>query len=95
MALNGLIGAGAPQDCATHMLGHEITALTGIDHARTLAVAQPAHWRIGKEKKREKLLQYAERVWGITEGSEDARIEKAPQKLTILRCSLFMIRTEP
>ena len=77
MALNGLIGAGVPQDWATHMLGHEITALTGIDHARTLAVVQPANWRIRKEKKREKLLQYAERVWGITEGSEDARIEEA------------------
>ena len=77
MALNGLIGAGVPQDWATHMLGHEITALTGIDHARTLAVVQPANWRIRKEQKKEKLLQYAERVWGITEGSEDARIEKA------------------
>jgi len=77
MALNGLIGAGVPQDWVTHMLGHEITALTGIDHARTLAVVQPANWRIRKEQKKEKLLQYAERVWGITEGSEDARIEKA------------------
>lgn len=77
MALNGLIGAGVPQDWTTHMLGHEITALTGIDHARTLAVVQPANWRIRKEQKKEKLLQYAERVWGITEGSEDARIEKA------------------
>ncbi len=77
MALNGLIGAGVPQDWATHMLGHEITALTGIDHARTLAVVQPANWRIRKDKKKEKLLQYAEKVWGITEGDEDARIEKA------------------
>ncbi len=77
MALNGLIGAGVPQDWATHMLGHEITALTGIDHARTLAVVQPANWRVRKEQKKEKLLQYAERVWGITEGSDDARIEKA------------------
>lgn len=77
MALNGLIGAGVPQDWATHMLGHEITALTGIDHARTLAVVQPANWRIRKEQKKEKLLQYAERVWGITEGSKDVRIEKA------------------
>ncbi len=77
MALNGLIGAGVPQDWVTHMLGHEITALTGIDHARTLAVVQPANWRIRKEQKKEKLLQYAERVWGITEGSEDVRIEKA------------------
>ncbi len=77
MALNGLIGAGVPQDWATHMLGHEITALTGIDHARTLAIVQPANWRVRKDQKRDKLLQYAERVWGIAEGNEDDRIEGA------------------
>ncbi|MGL1930745.1 MAG: iron-containing alcohol dehydrogenase [Desulfotalea sp.] len=77
MALNGLIGAGVPQDWATHMLGHEITAITGIDHARTLAMVQPANWRLRKEQKKVKLLQYAERVWGITEGDDDARIEAA------------------
>lgn len=80
MALNGLIGAGVPQDWSTHMLGHEITALAGIDHARTLAAVLPANWRARKEQKREKLLQYAERVWSITEGSEDARIEEAITK---------------
>ncbi|MFN2368223.1 MAG: iron-containing alcohol dehydrogenase, partial [Desulfurivibrionaceae bacterium] len=80
MALNGLIGAGVPQDWSTHMIGHEITALTGIDHARTLAAVVPANWRVRKEQKREKLLQYAERVWNITEGSEDARIEEAITK---------------
>ncbi len=80
MALNGLIGAGVPQDWTTHILGAPITALFGIDHARTLAIVQPANWRIRKEQKREKLLQYAERVWGITEGSEDDRIEAAIQK---------------
>jgi NADP-dependent alcohol dehydrogenase len=80
MALNGLIGAGVPQDWSTHMLGHEITALAGLDHARTLAAVLPANWRVRKEQKREKLLQYAERVWNITEGSEDARIEEAITK---------------
>jgi len=42
MALNGLIGQGVPQDWATHMIGHELTSLYGIDHARTLAVVLPA-----------------------------------------------------
>jgi NADP-dependent alcohol dehydrogenase len=80
MALNGLIGAGVPQDWTTHVLGAPITALFGIDHARTLAIIQPANWRTRKVQKREKLLQYAERIWGITEGSEDDRIENAIQK---------------
>ncbi|WP_319550211.1 iron-containing alcohol dehydrogenase [Desulfogranum marinum] len=80
MALNGLIGAGVPQDWNTHMIGHEITALFGIDHAKTLAMVQPAVWKVRKEQKKEKLLQYAERVWGITEGDEETRIDAAISK---------------
>lgn len=75
MALNGLIGAGVPQDWATHMMGHEITALFGLDHAQTLAVVYPAVMAEMKEQKRAKLLQYAERVWNITGGSDDEKID--------------------
>lgn len=78
--LNGLIGAGVPQDWTTHMIGHEITAMFGIDHGKTLAVIQPAVWKVRKEQKHAKLLQYAERVWNLTEGDEDARIDAAIQK---------------
>lgn len=74
LALNGLIGAGVPQDWATHMLGHELTALHGLDHAQTLAVLLPAMLLVRREEKREKLLQYAERVWGLHEGDQDVRI---------------------
>jgi NADP-dependent alcohol dehydrogenase len=77
LALNGLIGAGVPQDWATHMLGHEITALHGLDHAQTLAIVLPAMLTVRKEQKRAKLLQYAERVWNIAEGSEEERISAA------------------
>jgi NADP-dependent alcohol dehydrogenase len=77
LALNGLIGAGVPQDWATHMLGHEITALHGLDHAQTLAIVLPAMLSVRREEKREKLLQYAERVWNITRGDEDDRITRA------------------
>lgn len=77
MALNGLIGAGVPQDWNTHMIGHEITALFGLDHAKTLAIVQPAVWKVRKDNKKAKLLQYAERVWNITEGDDDARIDQA------------------
>ncbi|NGM84287.1 iron-containing alcohol dehydrogenase [Paenibacillus sp. 7124] len=80
LALNGLICAGVPQDWAAHMIGHELTALYGIDHGRTLAVILPPLLEVRREKKRAKLLQYAERVWHITEGSEDDRINSAIQK---------------
>jgi NADP-dependent alcohol dehydrogenase len=77
LALNGLIGAGVPQDWATHMLGHELTALHGLDHAQTLAVVLPAMLQVRRDEKREKLLQYAERVWGLREGDQEARIDHA------------------
>jgi NADP-dependent alcohol dehydrogenase len=80
LALNGLIGAGVPQDWATHMVGHELTALYQLDHAQTLAVVLPAMLHVRREAKREKLLQYAARVWNITEGSADARIDAAIER---------------
>ena len=66
MALNGLIQKGVPTDWAVHAMGHELTAQYGIDHARTLAIVAPSHYRYNFEAKKEKLAQYAERVWGIT-----------------------------
>ena len=77
MALNGLIGAGVPQDWSTHMIGHELTGAFGIDHARTLSIVLPAVMKVRREQKRGKLLQYAERVWQITEGDEETRIDQA------------------
>lgn len=73
MALNGLIGAGVQSDWATHMIGHELTAFHGIDHAVTLAIVLPGLMTHLKDKRSVKLLQYAERVWNITEGSEEER----------------------
>ena len=69
MALNGLIQQGVPGDWAVHSMGHELTALYGIDHARTLAILAGNHYRYNFETKKEKLAQYAERVWNITEGT--------------------------
>ncbi len=79
MALNGVIRVGVPTDWATHMIGHELTALHGIDHARTLAIVLPSLMRYKRENKREKLLQFGERVWGVNQGSEDERIEATVQ----------------
>ncbi|MBN2068205.1 MAG: iron-containing alcohol dehydrogenase [Opitutales bacterium] len=80
MALNGLIASGVPEDWATHMIGHEITALYGIDHARTLAIVMPSLLNERKDAKCKKLLQYAERVWKLTEGSDEQRMDAAVAK---------------
>lgn len=80
MALNGLIQKGVPTDWAIHAMGHELTALHGIDHARTLAIIAPRHYAYFLENKKEKLAQYGERVWNITEGSLEERAKKAIDK---------------
>lgn len=80
VALNGFIGAGVPQDWAAHYIGHELTALFGIDHGQTLAILLPSILDVRREKKRAKLLQYAERVWHIESGSEEEKIDLAIQK---------------
>ena len=80
MALNGLIGAGVPQDWATHTIGHELTAFHGIDHGQTLCIILPGLMNIKRENKKAKILQYGERVWKITKGSENERIDATIQK---------------
>ena len=80
MALNGIIGTGVPQDWTTHMIGHELTALFGIDHGQTLAIVYPAVLEVRRDKKRAKILQYAERVWNITNTDEDEKIDLAIKK---------------
>ncbi len=81
MALNGLIQKGVITDWAVHAMGHELTAYYGIDHARTLAVIAPSHYRYNFETKKEKLAQYAERVWKITEGNTEEKAEVAIKKM--------------
>ncbi len=79
-ALNGLISCGVPQDWSTHAIGHELTALFGLDHAQTLAVVYPAMMRHQRKQKGQKILQYGARVWGVREGTEDERIDAAIAK---------------
>jgi NADP-dependent alcohol dehydrogenase len=80
VALNGIVGAGVPVDWATHMIGHELTALFGIDHGQTLAIVLPSLLEVRREQKRAKLLQYAESVWHIESGSEEEKVHLAIQK---------------
>ena len=79
MALNGLIQKGVPQDWATHMIGHELTALYGIDHARTLAIVGPNLYRVMFETKKGKLAQYGKRIFNLT-GTEDEIARQAIDK---------------
>ena len=71
MALNGLIQKGVPSDWATHMIGHELTALYGIDHARSLAIIGPNLYRVLFETKKEKLAQYGKRIFNLTGTDEE------------------------
>ncbi|HAS79662.1 MAG TPA: NADH-dependent alcohol dehydrogenase [Fusobacteriaceae bacterium] len=80
MGLNGLIGAGVPQDWSVHMIGHELTAIFKIDHAKTLATILPATWKVRKVEKFEKLVQFAERVWNLREGTDEEKINLAIKK---------------
>lgn len=93
MALNGLIAVGVPQDWATHGIGHELTAFCGIDHARTLAVVFPGIMNKKRESKKDKIMQYGKRIWGITGGTDDERIDLTIQKTVEFFESLGMPTT--
>jgi NADP-dependent alcohol dehydrogenase len=81
MALNGLIQKGVPTDWSIHAIGHELTALYGIDHARTLAIITKSHYTYNFESKKEKLAQMAERVWQISEGTVEEKAKAAIDKI--------------
>ncbi len=95
MALNGLIGCGVAQDWATHVIGHELTAFHGIDHARTLAIVYPGIMNLKRENKKEKILQYGARIWGITSGTESERIDASIAKTVEFFESLGVSTTLP
>lgn len=76
MGLNGFVAMGVPQDWATHMIGHEITALTGTTHGQTLVIVLPGVMNVMRKQKGAKIVQFGERVWGIKDGSIDERIDR-------------------
>lgn len=81
MALNGLIQQGVPTDWAVHAIGHELTALYGIDHARTLAIISGSHYEYYFENKKEKLAQLAERVFNVESGTVEEKAKAAIQAI--------------
>ena len=80
MGLNGFSAMGVPEDWATHMIGHELTALHGLDHGLTLALVEPSLLEVMRAEKGDKLVQYGERIWNITTGTKDERIDAAIAK---------------
>jgi len=90
IALNGWLSVGVPGDWSTHALGHEITILNGTDHARTLTAVLPALMHVRREEKHDKLVQYAERVFNVTEGSDTEKINAAIQKTVAFFKSIGM-----
>ena len=88
MGLNGFIAMGVREDWATHMIGHELTALHGLTHGATLTIVMPGLLRTLKQKKLAKLLQYGERIWEIKEGTEQEQVELAIQKTEVFFKSL-------
>lgn len=90
-ALNGMIGSGVPQDWSTHMIGHELTSLFDIAHGRSLAIILPWLLRERVEHKKAKLVQFAERVWDITEGTDDEKAQQAINKTEAFFNSLDIV----
>jgi alcohol dehydrogenase yqhD len=78
--LNGYIACGVPEDWATHLLGHELTERFNIDHGRTLAIVLPSLMNIMRDVKKDKILQYGKNIFGIADGSDEEKIDKAIQK---------------
>ena len=80
MALNGFIALGVSQDWATHMIGHEVTALTGLTHGHTLAIILPGTMDVLRQQKSEKIMQVGARVFGVSSGTHDFRINETIRK---------------
>ncbi|MGQ4005219.1 iron-containing alcohol dehydrogenase [Francisellaceae bacterium CB300] len=81
LALNSLISRGITMDWSTHMIGHELTTFYGLDHAQTLAIILPSMMSFKRDKKGDKIAQYAERVWGVSSSlSKDEKIDIAINK---------------
>lgn len=80
MALNGFTAMGVTTDWATHMIGHELTALHGLTHGITLAIVYPALLKVMRKEKEDKLLQYGQRIWNISQGSTEERVSQAIEK---------------
>lgn len=75
-ALNGFVGMGVEQDWLTHMIGHEITALTDTTHGASLAMLYPAVLRVLIQEKGAKIAQMGRRIWRLENHNEETLIRQ-------------------
>lgn len=75
MGLNGFIAMGVTQDWATHMIGHELTALKGITHGHSLTILLPGTMWVLRAEKGDKIIQYGKRIWGIEHNDKETAIK--------------------
>ena len=80
LALNNMIAMGVTQDWATHMIGHELTAIKGVTHGQSLVLVLPSLMKVMAAPKKAKILQYGERVFGIKDGTDDEKVAAAIDK---------------
>lgn len=81
-ALNGLIGVGVTEDWSTHAIGHELTALYGLDHAQSLAAVLTQNWQTTRAKRHDKLALFARQVWMAKDADDEKAIDRAIKKTT-------------
>jgi NADP-dependent alcohol dehydrogenase len=75
-ALNGWFGEGRPQDWATHMIGHELTAFYGLDHAQTLAIVLPGVMKVMWKSKFKRIRSLGYSVFDVFEDTQASTVDK-------------------
>ncbi|MBI9072474.1 MAG: iron-containing alcohol dehydrogenase [Melioribacteraceae bacterium] len=83
MALNGVVGAGkSGGDWATHQMEHSVSAYFDIAHGAGLAIIFPAWMKYVSRANPSKFVRFAEKIFGITDGTD---LEKADKMIEMLQ----------
>lgn len=78
IAHNGLLGLGREEDWSSHIIGHELSALYGTTHGRTLSIIFPAWMKYVYRDNVDRFAQFAVNVFGISpvgKNQEDIALE--------------------
>lgn len=66
IAHNGLLGMGREDDWASHGIGHEMSALYGTTHGRTLSIIFPAWMKYVYKENLDRFVQFAINVFSVS-----------------------------
>jgi len=72
-ACSQLVQQGVINDWASHLIEHEVSGITDVNHGLRMAFVYPGWMCYVVEKGPEKFAQYAERVWDIPRAGRDDR----------------------